>query len=171
METYKQQIAMLGRSLLSSILLLASALVTATVAHAAAPNAVPPYPFTIPVTPFEINIPAADIAEMHTLVRLSKLPPATYESTNRSLGINAQWVKDAKAVWENPLKFSWRKFETEVNEKLPQYKAKVTGKNGEIFDLHFAAIWNTKKDAIPLVILHGWPGIPCLSVYTTRLQC
>lgn len=65
----------------------------------------PPFTPTIPITPFRVNVPLAKIAEMNTLVRLSKLPPPTYEGTNRSLGINSEWMREAKDEWAN--RWSW----------------------------------------------------------------
>lgn len=51
-----------------------------------------------------------------------------------------------------------RKVEDDLNESMPQYTAKVKNAAGEEFTIHFAGIWSDNKDAVPLVLLHGWPG-------------
>jgi uncharacterized alpha/beta hydrolase family protein len=40
---------------------------------------------------------------------------------------------------------------------FPNFKSKVD-MGGEEFEIHFAALFSEKKDAIPLILLHGWPG-------------
>lgn len=44
-----------------------------------------------------------------------------------------------------------------VEEKLnsfPNYKLKIGAT-----DLHFMALFSEKPDAVPILLLHGWPGI------------
>jgi microsomal epoxide hydrolase len=50
-----------------------------------------------------------------------------------------------------------KKHEAHINT-FPQFKTKVQDKLGE-FDVHFAALFSEKKDAIPILLLHGWPGM------------
>ena len=38
------------------------------------------------------------------------------------------------------------------------YHATITNEHGEPVNLHFVALLSGKKDAIPIVLLHGWPG-------------
>jgi microsomal epoxide hydrolase len=38
---------------------------------------------------------------------------------------------------------------------FPNYKAKITDKLGE-FDVHFVALFSSRQDAIPIVLLHGY---------------
>ncbi|TGZ80368.1 alpha/beta-hydrolase [Ascodesmis nigricans] len=116
----------------------------------------PPFTPTIPIEPFRVNIPLAKITEMNTLIRLGKLPPPTYEGTNRSLGISSEWMRQAKDQWAN--RFSWREFESRVNRILPQYIATVTSNKGDKFKLHYAGIFSEDKNAVPLLLVHGWPG-------------
>jgi microsomal epoxide hydrolase len=50
-----------------------------------------------------------------------------------------------------------KKHEAHINT-FPQFKTKVQDKLGE-FDVHFAALFSEKKDAVPILLLHGWPGM------------
>lgn len=57
-------------------------------------------------TPFKIAVPDAAIQEFKTLLKVSKIAPATYESTrsNRKFGVTREWIKNAKTEWES---FDW----------------------------------------------------------------
>lgn len=65
-----------------------------------------------------------------------------------------------------------RKQEQHINS-FPNFKSKVTDDDGHVFDIHFAALFSQKKDAIPVVLLHGWPGsflefLPTLDILRTK---
>jgi microsomal epoxide hydrolase len=60
---------------------------------------------TLKLEPFTIDIPDKTVDEFKTLLKLSKLPPATYAGTRRELGITSEWMSKAKEEWEN--NFSW----------------------------------------------------------------
>jgi hypothetical protein len=50
-----------------------------------------------------------------------------------------------------------RKTEDRINS-FRNYKTFVTGADGEQYEIHFLALQSQKADAIPIVLLHGWPG-------------
>jgi microsomal epoxide hydrolase len=65
-----------------------------------------------------------------------------------------------------------RKHEVEINS-LPHYTAPVKDDNGKLFSIHFLALYSERRDATPLVLLHGWPGsflefIPILKILSRR---
>lgn len=53
--------------------------------------------------------------------------------------------------------FNRRKEEERINS-LPNFKTKITDDDGGVFDVHFAALFSTKPDAVPIAFFHGWPG-------------
>jgi len=116
----------------------------------------PPYDFSIPIEPFKLAVPQEQLDEMYNLLKTAKLAPPTYESTQSSMGVTRQWVIDSRDYWKK--KFDWRKVEDDLNKNMPQYTAKVKNKKGEEFTIHFVGIWSNSEDAVPLVLLHGWPG-------------
>jgi microsomal epoxide hydrolase len=59
-------------------------------------------------------------------------------------------MKELAAYWRE--RFDWRAWEARLNA-FPQYKAKVSG-----IDLHFIHLPSKKKNALPLLLSHGWPG-------------
>ena len=47
--------------------------------------------------------------------------------------------------------------EKKINE-FSQWTALVKDDDGLEYSIHFVGIFSNDKDAIPLVLLHGWPG-------------
>lgn len=62
---------------------------------------------TLSPTPFTVNVPEQSLTDLSTLLRLSKLPPATYESSqeDRKYGVTMKWMEEAKEQWQNS--FNW----------------------------------------------------------------
>jgi microsomal epoxide hydrolase len=55
---------------------------------------------------FKVSIDDEKVDELKLLIKLSKIAPPTYESTQKekNFGITHQWLTDAKAAW---MKFDW----------------------------------------------------------------
>ncbi|KDQ08979.1 hypothetical protein BOTBODRAFT_37508 [Botryobasidium botryosum FD-172 SS1] len=107
--------------------------------------------------PFKVNIPDSAIDEFKTLLRLSKLAPQTYENSQEDwrYGVTGEWMREAKEKWLND--FDWKKREEYINT-FPHYTASVVDDNQKEYSIHFIALYSERKDAVPLVLLHGWPG-------------
>ncbi|KAL6875036.1 alpha/beta-hydrolase [Trichoderma novae-zelandiae] len=116
------------------------------------------------VKPFTLNIPEAELTRMNALLRLSTVANENYENTyadqSKQFGLTREWLVAAKARWENS--FDWRNREDLVNS-FPNFKAAipvpVNGSPGETtINIHFTALFSRNPDAVPIVLLHGWPG-------------
>ncbi|KAF5524013.1 putative epoxide hydrolase [Colletotrichum aenigma] len=105
---------------------------------------------------FTLRIPDQEIADFKKLVELSKIGPDTYynQQEDRRFGVTRKWLINAKETW---LKYDWRKTEDRINS-FPNFKAKVHQKDIGTTDVHFAALFSSKKDALPIIFMHGWPG-------------
>ncbi|KAJ6557413.1 Alpha/Beta hydrolase protein [Mycena vulgaris] len=121
--------------------------------------------------PFKVAVPDSAIQELKTLIKLAKVAPPTYENlrSDRKFGVSTEWIKSAKAEWDS---FDWRKVEAHINT-FPQYTTPVTDTDGTSFNMHFLALFSEKPDAVPILMLHGWPGsflefLPILTVLSTR---
>ncbi|KAI9757712.1 MAG: hypothetical protein M4579_003337 [Chaenotheca gracillima] len=112
---------------------------------------------TLQLTPFQSKIPDSQVEELKTLVKFGKLAPRTYESShdNRLWGITSDWIAAAKEQWLN--EFDWRKHEDHINS-FPQFKTPIKDDDGKSYDIHFAALFSKKADAVPIFFFHGWPG-------------
>ncbi|KAK5172060.1 uncharacterized protein LTR77_003697 [Saxophila tyrrhenica] len=104
---------------------------------------------------FNVSIPEEKVTEMKQLVRLSKLPPRTYESvqSDRRYGVTSDWLQEARDAW---LEFDWRKVEQDINQ-FPNYVMPIQH-DGDSLNIHFIALFSERKEAVPTLFLHGWPG-------------
>jgi microsomal epoxide hydrolase len=119
--------------------------------------------------PFTLNVPDQDLSEWRQLLQLSKLGPKTYENqqTEHNFGVSYKWLSDAKDYWLS--KYDWRAQEKHINS-FDNFKMQV-----EDIDLHFVGLFSDKKDAIPIVFMHGWPGsfiefLPMLKVIKKQYE-
>ncbi|KAF8315332.1 alpha/beta-hydrolase [Clavulina sp. PMI_390] len=90
---------------------------------------------------------------MKQLLKLSNLPedgvePLDYPSAD--LGVKLDWLKEAKAKLEA---FDMEKLEETLNT-FQHFTAPI-----EDTTIHFVHERSPRADAVPLLLLHGWPGI------------
>ncbi|KAK4941312.1 hypothetical protein LTR10_018722 [Elasticomyces elasticus] len=107
--------------------------------------------------PFTVNTPQSELDELKTLLRLSRLGSPTYENSlpDRRLGLSFNWLQNAVRYWSE--QFDWRKSEEHINS-FPNFVSPIRDDDGKVYDIHFVGLFSRKKDAIPLLLLHGWPG-------------
>lgn len=108
-------------------------------------------------TPFELHIDEQKLQDFKTLLKLSPVAKKTYENLREDgeFGVSQKWMSESKEHWQNS--FDWRKEEDRIND-LPNFKTQIKDDDGNSYDVHFAALFSSKPDAIPIAFLHGWPG-------------
>jgi pimeloyl-ACP methyl ester carboxylesterase len=103
------------------------------------------------IRPFRIDIPQADLNDLRgRLARtrwIDDLPGTGWER-----GVPSSYLQDLAAYWA--AKFDWRAAEAELNE-YPQFITTIDGQN-----VHFLHVRSARPDAMPLLLIHGWPGSP-----------
>ncbi|OJJ48645.1 hypothetical protein ASPZODRAFT_130746 [Penicilliopsis zonata CBS 506.65] len=111
------------------------------------PSAVKVHP-----VPFTVSIPEEEVEEFKILIKLSKIAPHTFESLQMDgrYGVTTDWLITMKEQWLRV--FDWRTLEASINT-FPQFKTVI-----EDLSIHFVALFSKKEDAVPIVLLHGWPG-------------
>ncbi|KAI0115656.1 alpha/beta-hydrolase [Nemania sp. FL0031] len=116
-------------------------------------NAAPTQQFQ--AKPFEINL-SDRVPHMIDLIKNTKLPSielaAAVDSLNETLstGISLQTLKDLKEEWITS--FNWDEEQASIN-KLHHYTVNIEG-----IDIHFVHEVSGNSNAIPIILLHGWPG-------------
>ena len=85
--------------------------------------------------------------------------------TGRASTIGEQIVSSSRLA--RHLIYNRRKREQHINS-FPNFRAHVKDDDGNGYDIHFAALFSKKPDAIPLTFLHGWPGsfLEFLGIFT-----
>ena len=103
------------------------------------------------IQPFRIDIPQAQLDDLASrLARtrwIEELPDTGWER-----GVPPGYLKDLAGYWAGG--FDWRKQEATLNQH-PQYITEIDGQN-----VHFVHVRSPRADAIPLLLVHGWPGTP-----------
>ncbi|KAF9873811.1 hypothetical protein CkaCkLH20_08545 [Colletotrichum karsti] len=123
----------------------------------------PPYPSSS-VTPFTVDIPSSFLASLRSLLQLSKIGPATWENTQPAFGTTHKWLSEAREAWLDPSVFLWHSHQLRINaipnfistQSLSDLDFKWT--QGIDYNLHFLGLFSSRKDALPVVVLHGFPG-------------
>ncbi|OCB86967.1 alpha/beta-hydrolase [Sanghuangporus baumii] len=71
------------------------------------------------------------------------------------LGMDVEYLKKLKHMFLT--EWSWSSLE----KKIAQYDNFVVHyeHGGDALDLHFVHVRSPRSDAIPLMLLHGWPGM------------
>lgn len=103
-------------------------------------------------TPFKIAVHKSQLTELETLIKLSKLAPHTFENsqTDGRYGVTTDWLVTMRDQWLRSYK--WKNSEDRINS-FPQWTTGI-----EDLTIHFVGLFSRKKDAIPLLLIHGWPG-------------
>lgn len=99
--------------------------------------------------PFRLAVPDSaldDLRERLARTRWPDEPPLEPWSTGTSLA----YMQELAEYWRT--KFDWRAQEARLNA-FEQYTVPIRG-----IDLHFLHVKGRRKDAMPLLISHGWPG-------------
>ncbi|KEF50993.1 uncharacterized protein A1O9_12947, partial [Exophiala aquamarina CBS 119918] len=107
---------------------------------------------------FTLSIPEQALNDFKDLLRLSNLAPKTYENLHTddgNFGVSHEWMTNAKNYWLT--KYDWRATE-KYNNSFPNFIAQVPDDDGEIFRIHFVALFSRKENAVPILYMHGWPG-------------
>jgi pimeloyl-ACP methyl ester carboxylesterase len=122
------------------------------VAQASAPGAsiAPPVADDASIRPFpKIHVSNEALADLRRRVATTKWP--TKETlTDASQGVQLETMQKLATYWQSD--YDWRRVEAKLNA-LPQYVTTIDG-----VDIHFIHVRSKNKNAMPIIITHGWPG-------------
>ncbi|KAH7133922.1 Alpha/Beta hydrolase protein [Dactylonectria macrodidyma] len=116
-----------------------------------------PRPISIEASKYRVETAPQDLQALLNLVRNSKLGPRTFENSqaNGQYGLTYEWMSQAKSYWETS--FDWGKVEDHINS-YPSFISKIVDDDGSTYSIHFVGLFSKRKDAVPLMCIHGWPG-------------
>jgi pimeloyl-ACP methyl ester carboxylesterase len=101
------------------------------------------------IRPFRVAVPPAQVAEMRRRVAATRWPTRELVA-DRSQGVQLATAQALARFWATG--YDWRRFEAKLNA-LPQFKTEIDG-----VDIHFVHVRSRHRDALPLIMTHGWPG-------------
>ena len=99
--------------------------------------------------PFRLHVPEDAIADLRMRLSRTRWPDEPPDEP-WSTGTSVAYLKDLAEYWRTG--FDWRAWEAKLNA-FPQFSVPLGG-----IDLHYLHVPGTRKDAMPLLLSHGWPG-------------
>src|SRR5262249_24073580 len=101
------------------------------------------------VRPFTVDVPEESLADLRRRLAATRWPSKELVA-DASQGVQLAMLQELTRYWATD--YDWPKCEARLNA-LPQFKTVIDGLN-----IHFIHVKSRHKDALPLIITHGWPG-------------
>ncbi|KAM0263239.1 hypothetical protein ACHAPA_008853 [Fusarium lateritium] len=107
--------------------------------------------------PFHISVDSDFIQETRTKVK-SWRSPVGFNTNWTNEGISPDILQDVAQYWDN--EYDWSSIEDRLNRQNNHYATSITinGSYEDPVPLHFVHEQSSDPDAIPLLLLHGWPS-------------
>ncbi len=101
------------------------------------------------IVPHRIQIPENALTDLAQRLAHTRWPDRETPG-DWSQGIPLAYMQEVVRYWAS--EYDWRRCEDRINRFNP-FKTKLDG-----LDIHFLHVRSPRKDALPLVLTHGWPG-------------
>ena len=102
------------------------------------------------INEFIINVPEEQISDLHNRIKHTRWPDEINDQY-WSHGTKMSFLKDLSKYWVD--EFNWKDQEKKIND-IGSFKFKTNSG----LSIHFLHAKSNHKDAVPLVMTHGWPG-------------
>jgi microsomal epoxide hydrolase len=97
------------------------------------------------IKPFRIDVPQTELEDLKRRLAATRWPDDL-----PGFGMPLAKAKALAEYWRTD--YDWRKQEAQLNE-LPQFTTTIDGQT-----IHFVHVRAKRPNALPLLIVHGWPG-------------
>src|SRR3989441_4106648 len=101
------------------------------------------------IRPFHVSFPEADLTDLRRRIEATKWPERETVS-DESQGVQFATTQKLARYWATD--YDWRKVEARINA-VPNFITEIDGLN-----IHFIHVKSKEKNALPLIVTHGWPG-------------
>jgi pimeloyl-ACP methyl ester carboxylesterase len=98
---------------------------------------------------FQIRIEDSVLEDLRGRLARTRFPDQI-EGTGWEYGIPIAYLRDLVEYWRDT--YDWRAQEARLNE-LPHFRTRIDGQS-----IHFVHARSAHADALPLLLMHGWPG-------------
>jgi Epoxide hydrolase N terminus len=102
-----------------------------------------------PIRPFQFHARDEALADLRRRIAATRWPDRETVS-DASQGVQLATMQKLARYWTSD--YDWRKVEARLNA-LPQFMTNIDG-----VDIHFIHVRSKHKNALPLIVTHGWPG-------------
>jgi pimeloyl-ACP methyl ester carboxylesterase len=101
------------------------------------------------IRPFHVHVPDETLTDLRRRLVATKWPEK--ETVNdASQGVQLATMQKLVQYWSTD--YDWRKVEAKLNS-YPQFITTIDG-----LDIHFIHVRSKHKNALPMIVTHGWPG-------------
>ncbi len=101
------------------------------------------------IKPFRVKIPAASLKDLKQRLARTRWPEKE-TCTDWSQGMPLAYTQELAHYWATD--YDWRRFEKKLNS-WRQFTTAIDG-----LDIHFIHHKSRHRNALPIIITHGWPG-------------
>ena len=101
------------------------------------------------IKPFTLDVPQAELDDLADRLARTRWPEELPDA-GFDYGFPVAEVRALADRWSDG--YDWRRHEAELNA-LPQFTTEIDGQR-----VHFVHVRSERVDALPLVLIHGWPG-------------
>src|SRR5579863_8771552 len=101
------------------------------------------------IRPFKMQVPEQVLIDLRRRLAETKWPDQL-PGTTWEYGVDIKKVRELAEYWQNG--YDWRAQEAKIN-RFDQFITEIDGQQ-----IHFIHQRSPRPDAIPLMLIHGWPG-------------
>jgi pimeloyl-ACP methyl ester carboxylesterase len=101
------------------------------------------------IRPFSFQVSDQELANLRRRIADTRWPEKE-TVPDHSQGVPLAAMRELARHWATD--YDWRKAEAKL-KAIPQYTTRIDG-----LDIHFIHVRSKHKNALPLIITHGWPG-------------
>ena len=101
------------------------------------------------IRPFHYHASDKALADLRRRISATRWPSRELVS-DATQGVQLETMQKLAHYWETD--YNWRKVEARLNA-LPEFVTNIDG-----VDIHFIHVRSKEKNALPIIITHGWPG-------------
>jgi pimeloyl-ACP methyl ester carboxylesterase len=103
----------------------------------------------VDIRPFEVEVPAEALQDLRRRIEATRWPEKETVA-DQSQGVQLATMQALVRYWGTDYDFG--RVEARLNA-VPQFTTEIDG-----LDIHFIHVRSQHRDALPLIITHGWPG-------------
>src|SRR5256886_2109724 len=104
---------------------------------------------TATIRPFQFHASDEDLADLRQRIKATRWPEKE-PVADFSQGVPLATMQKLARYWTT--QYDWRKVEAKLNS-YPQFITEIDG-----LDIHFVHVRSKEKNALPVIVTHGWPG-------------
>jgi len=101
------------------------------------------------IRPFRFTASDAELSDLRRRINATKWPEREIVN-DQSQGVQLSTMQNLARYWGT--QYDWRKCEARL-AALPQFTTTIDG-----VDIHFVHVRSKEKNALPVIVTHGWPG-------------